>query len=116
MLGRRDKEPGCGLWVLPGGGVEFGETFAQTLERELLEETGIEVDVEGVFDVFELINPPDEHRVIVYLNARYRSGEPTAASDLSDARFFTSAELRQMSDANLISSFVQTVLRTALLL
>src|SRR5688500_11928832 len=39
LLGRRDKEPNRGLWVLPGGGVEFGESFATTLVRELLEET-----------------------------------------------------------------------------
>src|SRR6266481_3984918 len=46
LLGRRDKEPNRGLWVLPGGGVKFGESFANTLARELLEEAGIDVDVE----------------------------------------------------------------------
>src|SRR5437868_12612581 len=55
LLGRRDKEPAKGLWVLPGGGVAFGETLDQTLKREMFEETGIEIDVEGVFKVYELI-------------------------------------------------------------
>src|SRR4051812_8305781 len=32
LLGKRDKDPGRGLWVLPGGGVGFGETFAETLQ------------------------------------------------------------------------------------
>ena len=96
--------------------MDFGETFAETLERELAEEAGIEIIVDGVFNVYELINPPHEHRIIVYMYARYRAGEPTASSDLSDARFFNSEELKEMSAANMISPFVETVLRKAALL
>lgn len=116
LLGKRNKEPNRGLWVLPGGGVDFGETFAETLKRELSEETGIEIDVDGVFNVYELINPPHEHRVIVYMYARYRAGEPIAASDLSDVRFFQVEELKQMSASKMISPFVESVLRKAALI
>lgn len=116
LLGKRNKEPNRGLWVLPGGGVEFGESFAKTLERELLEEAGIQIDVQGVFNVFELINPPSEHRVIVYVNGSYRSGEPIASSDLSEVRFFRREELKEMSQNGLISPFVEQVLREAALL
>jgi 8-oxo-dGTP diphosphatase len=112
-LGKRNKEPGRGLWVLPGGGVGFGETFAETLHREILEEASIEIEVEGLFNVFELINPPAEHRIIVYLYAHHRSGEPVASSDLSDVRFFTAAELKELSALNAISPFVESVLRKA---
>src|SRR6266704_2768851 len=49
LLGKRNKEPNRGLWVLPGGGVEFGESFATTLERELREEAGIGVEVRNIF-------------------------------------------------------------------
>jgi 8-oxo-dGTP diphosphatase len=113
LLGKRNKEPNRGLWVLPGGGVEFCESFTATLQRELLEEAGIQVDVQGVFKVYELINPPSEHRVIVYLNGNYRSGEPIASSDLSEVRFFQKRELQKMCDQQLISSFVEKVLREA---
>src|SRR6266516_1950109 len=113
LLGKRDKEPNRGLWVLPGGGVEFGETFAQTLERELLEEAGIGVAVRDIFKTYELINPPNEHRVIVYLIAHHRSGEPAASSDLSEVRFFNSDELRELSKQKQISPFVERVLREA---
>jgi 8-oxo-dGTP diphosphatase len=116
LLGRRNKEPNRGLWVLPGGGVEFGESYTKTLQRELLEEAGIEVDVQDVFNVYELINPPGEHRVIIYVNGSYRSGEPTASSDLSDVRFFRADELKTMSHDGLISPFVEKVLREAALL
>src|SRR6266446_6405727 len=105
LLGKRNKEPNRGLWVLPGGGVEFCETFAQTLERELLEEAGINVEVRNIFKTYELINPPSEHRVIVYLIADHRSGEPVASSDLSEVRFFGSGELRELSREGLISPF-----------
>jgi 8-oxo-dGTP diphosphatase len=113
LLGKRNKEPNRGLWVLPGGGVEFGESFAKTLQRELLEEAGIEVDVEGIFNVYELINPPSEHRVIVYVNGSHRSGLPVASSDLIDVRFFQKEELKELSESNLISPFVEKVLRDA---
>jgi 8-oxo-dGTP diphosphatase len=113
LLGKRNKEPNRGLWVLPGGGVEFCESLAKTLERELLEEAGIHIDVQGIFNVFELINPPSEHRVIVYINGSYRSGEPIASSDLSEVRFFNRDELCEMSQGGLISPFVEKVLREA---
>src|SRR6266568_6991688 len=113
LLGKRNKEPNRGLWVLPGGGVEFCETFAQTLERELLEEAGINVEVRNIFKTYELINPPHEHRVIVYLIADHRSGEPVASSDLSEVRYFGSDELGDLSKQGLISPFVERVLREA---
>ena len=116
LLGKRNKEPNRGLWVLPGGGVEFGESFAQTLERELMEEAGIGVSVRNVFKTYELINPPNEHRVIVYLFADYLSGEPVASSDLSEVRFFNGNDLRKLHEKQLVSPFVERVLREANLL
>jgi ADP-ribose pyrophosphatase YjhB (NUDIX family) len=116
LMGLRSKEPNRGLWVLPGGGVEFGESFAQTLERELSEEAGIGVKVRDIFKTYELINPPNEHRVIVYLVADHRSGEPIPSSDLSAVRFFTSEELKELSEQKLISPFVERVLKEATLL
>ncbi len=113
LLGKRNKEPNRGLWVLPGGGIEFCETFAQTLKRELLEEAGINVEVRNIFKTYELINPPNEHRVIVYLIADHRSGDPVPSSDLSEVRFFNSDELRALSKQSLISPFVEKVLREA---
>jgi ADP-ribose pyrophosphatase YjhB (NUDIX family) len=43
LLIRRGQEPGRGLWSVPGGRVEPGETLARAVEREVLEETGLRV-------------------------------------------------------------------------
>jgi 8-oxo-dGTP diphosphatase len=44
LLVRRDKEPGKGLWSIPGGGVEIGETVKEAIIREVKEESGIDID------------------------------------------------------------------------
>jgi ADP-ribose pyrophosphatase YjhB (NUDIX family) len=116
LLGKRAKDPNRGLWVLPGGGVMFGESFVATLEREVAEEAGIQILTSGVFKVYELINPPNEHRVIVYLNAMHLSGEPVPSSDLSEVKFFPPSQLKDLSERKLISPFVEAVLRDSGLL
>ncbi|MHA2264146.1 MAG: NUDIX hydrolase, partial [Candidatus Thorarchaeota archaeon] len=45
LLVKRDKEPARGLWSIPGGAVEVGERQEEALFREILEETGVEVEV-----------------------------------------------------------------------
>jgi ADP-ribose pyrophosphatase YjhB (NUDIX family) len=75
LLIRRGHEPGRGLWSVPGGRIEDGETLATAVEREVLEETGLAVragDAVGtiripgpgvVFEVVDLVctlEPPDQ--------------------------------------------------------
>ena len=53
LLGRRDKAPGKGLWSIPGGAVEIGETQKESVVREVLEETGVQCKV------LKLVNTAD---------------------------------------------------------
>jgi len=63
VLIKRKYEPLKGQWSLPGGMVEIGETLEAALAREMLEETGLRVDVGPVIEVFDRIMRDEEHRV-----------------------------------------------------
>lgn len=88
LLGRRAKTPNFGRWVLPGGKVEAFEPIDVAGRREVLEETGLEIEIVQRLGVFEIIDPPNEHRLIVFSLATPRSGSIDARSDLTDVAFF----------------------------
>ena len=63
VLVKRMHEPLAGQWSLPGGGVEVGETLHVAVAREVAEETGLEVEVGDVIEVFDRIMLDDQQRV-----------------------------------------------------
>jgi 8-oxo-dGTP diphosphatase len=71
LLTRRSVEPFHGLWVMPGGKIDHGEPILQALHREVREEVGIEVRVEGLLDAYEHIGIGEagDHFVILYYRA-----------------------------------------------
>jgi len=98
LLVRRDHAPALGQWSLPGGRVEWGETLREAVAREVREETGIEIDVEGLAGIAERIVPDDEgkvefHYVILDFWARPRTREITAGDDASEAKWVGVADL-----------------------
>ena len=100
LLGRRAHEPGRGRWSVPGGAIELGETIHDAARREVREECGVEIEIEGVVDVVDNIIPDESgcirfHYVIIYLLARYVSGMARPNSDASELRWATQAELDQ---------------------
>lgn len=112
LLGRRAKDPMRGSWILPGGKIRAFETIAEAAEREMLEETGLIVQVERQFRVYEIVNPPSEHRIVIYSWAKVIGGTPQASDDVSELRFASLEELGQLP----VTALVHRVLQDAGLL
>jgi len=112
LLGQRNKEPQRGSWVIPGGKIHAFERIAEAAARELREETGLTVEVGQQFRVYEVVNPPNEHRIVIYSWARVISGRAKASDDLSNVRFFRAEELSDIP----LTPLVRVVLQDAGLL
>jgi 8-oxo-dGTP diphosphatase len=98
VLVRRGTEPLKGEWSLPGGVLELGETLRQGVAREVMEETGLQVEVLDVAGVFDRILPdsngtPQFHYVLIDYVCRVKGGELRAAGDVTDARWVSEDEL-----------------------
>ena len=105
LLIRRGSEPLRGEWSIPGGTLELGETLEQGVARELLEETGLEVRVIELIEVFDRIylestteggletKTPRFHYVIVDYLCERISGTAVAGSDVTDVAYAREEEL-----------------------
>lgn len=97
LLGRSNKSQTKGQWVIPGGGIQPFETIQETSAREILEETGIEVGNQEMLFVSERVNPPDEHRIVIYVEGQAKGGllrsTFTEDDELSEVRWVDPRDL-----------------------
>ena len=98
LVVRRARAPADGLFSLPGGVVEIGETLTQAVIREVREETSLEIEPVGLAGFREAItrdrdNRVERHFVILPFAARWLAGEPILNEELSEARWLRPAEL-----------------------
>jgi len=96
LLGKRNKDPQRGSWIIPGGKIHAFESIAEAAARELREETGLIVEVGEHFNVYEIINPPNEHRIVIYSWGKIVGGEAKASDDISELKFFELDELGEV--------------------
>ncbi len=117
LMVRREFEPFCGLWGLPGGKVRYGESVAEAGERELFEETGLEahfrrlcgVVAESVFDGERLV----AHHLLLVCRLWTASGLLRRSRE-GDVRWFSRGRLAECpgdfvpSDRLILSRLVWT--------
>ena len=99
LLVERGREPLKGYWSIPGGIVETGEKLADGIQREVLEETGLQVEALSVFEVFERIMPDldgrtEYHYVLIDYLCRPLGGRLEPAGDASRVAWVSEQDLR----------------------
>jgi ADP-ribose pyrophosphatase YjhB (NUDIX family) len=113
LLIRRGHAPLKGDWSLPGGVVEVVETLSEALRREVLEETGLTVEVGPLVEVIDRIQrAPDDrveyHFVILDYLCRADGGSAGPGSDAADVRWVAIGELSQYRLAERVTAVVHS--------
>ena len=116
LVVRRATEPLKGQWSMPGGMLELGEKLRDGLAREVLEETGLEVEVGEVLDVFDSIFPDAEgrtqyHYVLIDYRCTVRGGTAKAGSDVSEVRWVTSQEINELGMKEVTVGMIRKALK-----
>ena len=97
LLVRRAMNPRRGLWSLPAGFVDYGESPEQAARRECLEETGLSTEIEGIIEVVSAHERGREHSrgadIVIIYRGCITGGTLQAADDAEDAAFFTPEQL-----------------------
>jgi 8-oxo-dGTP diphosphatase len=101
LLIQRSKPPFAGAWSLPGGRVQPGETLCAAATREVLEETGLSVAIQGLIDVVDLIEPNADGTIaqqfaLIDYWAEIAYGDLSAGDDAQDARWWPLAALPEL--------------------
>jgi len=102
LLVKGKKAPYKGQWSIPGGKQRLGETVTQAVRRELMEETGVEVNELTLIDVIDIIVPDEEGKILYhYIVADYRahwlSGECSTGDDAQDVQWFNLNKIGSIS-------------------
>ena len=98
LIIKRAHEPRRGEWSIPGGTVEVGEPLTEAVRRELLEETGLDVTVGPVLEMFDRIHRDAEgrvryHFVIIDFLCHASAGEAVAGTDAEAVAWASGDEL-----------------------
>jgi 8-oxo-dGTP diphosphatase len=96
LLGKRNGTY-KGQWCIPCGYVEWEEDVYDAARREFEEETGLQVQIEGVYAVLSNFHNPEQHTVGIWFLAKETGGSLKAKDDLEEAAFFSYGQLPDLA-------------------
>ena len=115
LIVRRARAPALGVFTLPGGGVEAGETLHEAIIREVREETALTIDPLGLAGYREVIGRDrddriERHFVILPFAARWLAGEVLLNEELAEARWLLPAELAGLKTTEGLAEIIAAAL------
>jgi 8-oxo-dGTP diphosphatase len=113
LLVQRSRPPSAGVWSLPGGHIEPGETALDAIHRELREETAIFARIAEIAGVTDVIHRNDSgdlvfHRVVIVFCGEWLSGEPKAGDDAAAAGWHDLNELPGLATTEGLAEIVRS--------
>ena len=111
LVARRARGPAYGIWTMPGGVVEAGETLIEALIREIAEETAMVVEPVALAGYRDVVVRDDDkrvsrHFVIMCFATRWISGEPQLNEELAEARWLKLEELAELKTTEGLAEIV----------
>ena len=115
LIARRARAPANGIYTLPGGVVEVGETLREAVAREIMEETNLVIEPVALAGYRERVGHDasgkvEHHFVILPFAARLISGEPSLNEELAEVRWLTPAELAGLPTTEGLAEIVTTAM------
>ena len=116
LLGKRaEKSFEAGKFCLPGGFIEFDEDFLAAGAREVLEETGLRVEIRSILNVVSNFLSPDLHTLVIVLLTSIAEGTPVPGDDLCELQWFPLdgplPEMAFEADQHIIERYSRTELK-----
>ena len=115
LIARRARAPANGIYTLPGGVVEVGETLREAVAREILEETNLVIAPVALAGYRERVardaaGRVEHHFVILPFAARLISGEPLLNEELTEVRWLVPDELVDLQTTEGLAEIVATAI------
>jgi len=116
---RRKEDVDKGLYELPGGKMEVGENIVDGLKREMKEEIGIEIEVDGIkalneikeIQPFMIISDPLK-RVALFFKAKQKGGKMlNETEEQTEIRFYSKSEIKNLMEKNMIRPLVKNAVQ-----